>query len=228
MAGQEPGPADDAGVPASVTVVLFADTFAPAVPAGQKGTVAYATGVTVETEYLAQKMILLDLVHLQSTGAIAVEPFLHKIVAALGRAGFNIRITDEELLSSSPGRIARAIAASKKARQDGASVRAVIAGAFPKSGTPYQMVVQTGLDDAVELGYLKLERGPGWRGIARALAGRATMTPRMERIHALQPAAEPLAAEWNRFNEANAETADQLWQWVTDGIASRGEGTPAT
>lgn len=228
MAGQEAGPVSETGVSASIMVLLFGDMFVPAVPVGAKGTVAYATGVTVETEYLAQKMIMLDLIHLQNAGAIAVQPFLRKIGAVLGWAGFNIRITDEEVLSSSPGRIARAITADKKARQGGASVRAVIAGAFPKAGTPYQMVVQIGLDDAVELGYLHLGRDPGWRGIARALAGRATMTPRMERIQALQPAAEALAAEWTRFSEANAETADQLWQWVTDGIASRGEGTAAT
>jgi hypothetical protein len=223
MVGQETGPVNDTDVPASVTVLLFGDTFAPAVPAGSKGTVAYATGVTVETEILVQKMIMLDLIHLQNTGAIAVEPFLRKIVLRLGMARVNIRVTDEEELRSSPGRIARAIAADKNARQDGKNVRAVIAEAFPKSEHPYQMMVQLGLDDAVELGYLWLERDPGWRGIARALAGRATMVPRMERVQALRPAAEALAAEWTRFNETNADAADQLWQFVEDGIANRKE-----
>lgn len=212
-------------VPASVTVVLFGDTFAPAVPAGKKGAVAYATGVTVETEYLAQKMVLLELIHLQSSGAIAVEPFLRKIVARLGMAGANIRITDDDVLRSSPGRIARAIAADKNAWQGKASVRAVIAAAFPKAGYPIGMVVQLGLDDAVELGYLKLERAPGWRGIARAIAGRATTIPCMERIQTLKPAAEALAAEWTQFNDANPDTADGLWKWVEDGIASRKERT---
>lgn len=226
MAGQETGPVSDADVPASVTVLLFGDAFAPAVPAGEKGTVAYATGRTVETQNLAQKMIMLDLIHLQNTGAIAVEPFLRKIVLRLGMAGVSIRVMDEEVLRSSPGRIARAIAADKNARQGGANVRAVIAGAFPMSDHPYQMVAQLGLDDAVELGYLKLERDPGWRGIARALAGRATTIPRMDRIQALRPSAEALAVEWTRFNEANANTADQLWEFVEDGILTRKEHAP--
>lgn len=223
MAGQETESACDPDVPASITVLLFGDTFAPAVPAGEKGTVAYATGVTVETQNLAQKMIMLDLIHLQDTGAIAVEPFLHKIVLKLGMAGVSIQVTDEEVLKSSPGRIARAIAGDKNARQGGANVRAIIAGAFPLSADPYQMVVQLGLDEAVELGYLKLERDPGWRGIVRALIGRATTIPRMQRIQALQPAAKALAAEWTSFSEADANTADQLWEWVEQGILSRKE-----
>lgn len=223
MAGQDSALVSDADVPASIAVLLFGDTFAPAVPAGQKGTVAYATGATVETENLAQKMVMLDLIHLQTTGAIAIEPFQRKIVLDLGIAGANIRITDEKALISSPGRIAGAIAADKKAGQGRASVRAVIAGAFPKSADPFQMVVQLGLDDAADLGYLKLEREPGWRGIARALAGHATTTPRIERIQTLQPAAQALATEWTRFNEANADTADEFWEWVADGIENRRE-----
>lgn len=226
MAGQQPAPVNDAVAPASVTVVLFGDMFAPTVATGEKGTVAYATGVTVDTTILAQKMISVELAHLQAIGAIAVEPFLRKLVSALGMAGVNIRITDEQALRSPPppARIARAIAEDKKSWQDGANVRTIISRAYSESVNPYKTVVQLALGDAVDLGYLKLEREPGLRGIAGALVGHATTIPIMERIQALQPAAEALAAEWNAFSEGNADAAEQLQEFVTIGLDYCREG----
>jgi hypothetical protein len=218
MAVPENGRPSDAAVPVSVTVLLFADTFAPVIGAGDKGTVSYATGVSVVTEILARQMISVDLIHLQNGGAIEVDPFVRKKILFFSAAEADIRIIDDQVLRSSAGRIAQAIAADKKARQGAANVRAIIARAYPDSLFPYKTIVQIALDDAVELGYLELERNPGLRGIAHGLAGQARTIPRMERIRALQADAEVLAAEWTDFSKANPNGARQLQEFVTVGI----------
>jgi hypothetical protein len=203
----------------ATTVFLYADTFALTAEPAQKGTRSFATGAVVQTKALGQMMLAVSLQHLHATGAVRLESHTKKTLGLFGSTGVHVTQLGDLEARGADERLTRIIARNRKARNGGVSVASVVAEAVPRSPNPYGEVIQWGIDEAVELGYLDSERTVG----AVEPGKPSNLVPRPERIVILRGRVDELAAGWGTFRAADGELARQLRLSIGKAIAQRGE-----
>ena len=191
-------------MPSTSTIVyLWADTFAATLQPGQKGMRSYSTGAVVETKALAQMMCAVTFAELQAANLIALEPYSKKSFGLFTSKGINVRTLGQV---SWPGNIPQRIAASRTAATQGEPVGDIVRSLVKRSSRPNAVVVEWGIDDAVQCGLLRREGVGGVRGVA----GAVEITAVAEAIESTRERAAAVAATWMAFRDNNRDLAVSL------------------
>jgi hypothetical protein len=191
--------------PTATTVFLFGDTFAAPAAPGTKGKVAFATGVVVQTEALAQMMYAVGLASLHQRGVIKLSAYAKKRLRVFTSSGVQIETLPggTPLCPDDP----LALAVLKPTRKGAPrTVHSLIRSLLPGAEAPYEQVIRLGVDSAVRLGYLQRSKSGGVLGVRK----HTDLTAVPDRIASLRTAAEALADDWAAFRTANGDLAAAL------------------
>jgi hypothetical protein len=175
---------------------LFASQFG--VPA-KRGTISFATGVTVDTEALAVNLLVLALWSLQDLGYLSLRPYEERRLRVVTSRGVRAVVLRTAELSGIEGRVLRALATDKQATGAGADVYRAVRAIVSESRDPFTAAVALPVDDIVAAGYLT--RAPRPKGLGARLTGRPkwTLKPVPERYPELTARIDALAQAWRTY-----------------------------
>jgi hypothetical protein len=219
-------------------VFLFGDLFAARVPAGKRGTRAFASDAVVVTDALVQMMIAVGLVHLKALGSVTIERYRRERLPAVTLKAIRseLGLTVEGVLVTPKGEVPAHARSDRLTRElerlhEGCDVRSLVERLAPPSvlrdltqteqRDPYDAILKWAIDEAVELGLLRRRYTFGAkrrRGRITRFGAKWRLEPDASRIAALRPSAEALAAEWIAFRNDDPSLAADLRRQIAEGI----------
>jgi hypothetical protein len=205
---------DGTGVSTATTVFLFGDLFAARVDAGKRGTRAFASGAVVGTEALAQMMLAVTFQHLQTVGIARLSHFSEKRLGVLSTSGVRLILGADLDGRGVIGRVARVLDRERKLRDEGVPVERIVRRAMQSSRNPYGEVIQWGIDEAVERGYLERAKQGGVLGFG----AKRSVNADADRMAILAAPARALADGWIAFRKTDPELAKELRVVIGKGI----------